>query len=121
LPPLLITRVLTDLHEYLPFRGDGRGVELASWYHRQFWKAAKEWLFHRQDGGSALLRSRHGQMADYFEGKWAHAHKVYSDKLKTQVQKVLPEERGCGVTQGKGAIGERGDEREREIERRMLY
>ena len=25
LPPLLITRVLTDLHQYLTFRGDGSG------------------------------------------------------------------------------------------------
>jgi hypothetical protein len=31
-------------------------------------------------------------MADYFEGKWAHVHKVYSDKLKTQVQKFFPGE-----------------------------
>ena len=42
--------MLTDLHEYLTFRGDGSGVELVSWYHRQFWEAAKEWLFNRQDG-----------------------------------------------------------------------
>lgn len=92
LPPLLITRILTDLQEYLTFRGDGSGVELVSWYHRQFWEAAKEWLFHRQDGGSEQLRFRHVQMADYFEGKWAHVHKVYSDKLKTQVQKFFPGE-----------------------------
>jgi len=45
LPPLLITRVLTDLRQYLTFRGDGSGAQLISWYHRQFWESAHNWLF----------------------------------------------------------------------------
>ena len=43
-PPLLLTRLLTDLAPYLTRRGDGSGVELVSWYHRQFWEAAEAWL-----------------------------------------------------------------------------
>ena len=44
-PPLLLTRLLTDLSPYLTRRGDGSGAELVSWYHRQFWEAAEAWLF----------------------------------------------------------------------------
>ena len=44
-PPLLVTRLLTDLAPYLTRRGDGSGAELVSWYHRQFWEAAGAWLF----------------------------------------------------------------------------
>jgi hypothetical protein len=36
MPPLLLTRLLTNLAPYLSRRGDGSGAELITWYHRQF-------------------------------------------------------------------------------------
>ena len=86
LPPLLITRVLTDCSEYLTVRGDGSGVQLVSWRHRQFWEAARDWLFKYGENDS-IKRKRHKQLADYFEGLYANRNKEYSDGLKNNVQR----------------------------------
>lgn len=40
-PPLLLARLLTDLDPYLGRRGDGSGMELLTWYHRQFREASE--------------------------------------------------------------------------------
>ena len=86
LPPLLITRVLTDLHQYLTFRGDGSGVHLVGWYHRQFWEGAEAWLFPFGKIDSTK-RHRHGELADYFQGKWSDISKPYNDFLRGRVQR----------------------------------
>ena len=88
-PPLLVTRLLSDLAPYLTRRGDGSGAELVSWYHRQFWEAARAWLFGSWDMARALVlkkeamnsvrQQRHLQLADFFGGRWAGVSKPYSD------------------------------------------
>ena len=85
-PPLLVTRFLTDPAPYLTRRGDGSGVELVSWYHRQFLEAAAAWLFESVRVGELIKQQRHKELADYFDGKWAGKCKPYSDALKERVQ-----------------------------------
>jgi hypothetical protein len=85
-PPLLVTRLLTDLAPFLTRRGDGSGSELVSWYHRQFWEAAEARLFANEDG-EEIKQQRHKELADYFEGTWAGICKPYSEKLKERVQR----------------------------------
>ena len=90
-PPLLLTRLLTDLAPYLTRRGDGSGVELVSWYHRQFWEAAEAWLFRAAEDGAATKlqkqQQRHAELADYFAGRWADTAKPYTEALKKCVQR----------------------------------
>ena len=90
-PPLLVTRLLTDLAPYLTRRGDGSGAELVSWYHRQFWEAASAWLFEAgEDGkedGKRIKQQCHRQLADFFAGRWAGTSKPYSDGLRECVQR----------------------------------
>ena len=81
IPPLLPTRLLTDLAPYLTRRGDGSGVELVTWYHRQFWEAAHACLFEQPPDGDAIKQQRHLELADYFSGVWASADKPYSEAL----------------------------------------
>ena len=87
IPPLLPTRLLTDLAPYLTRRGDGSGVELVTWYHRQFWEAAHAWLFEQPPDGDAIKQQRHLELADYFSGVWASADKPYSEALSKCVQR----------------------------------
>ena len=87
IPPLLPTRLLTDLAPYLTRRGDGSGVELVTWYHRQFREAAHAWLFEQQPDGDAIKRQRHLELAEYFSGFWASADKPYTEALKQCVQR----------------------------------
>lgn len=86
-PPLLVTRLLTDLAPYLTRRGDGSGAELVSWYHRQFWEAASAWLFEAGEDGKRIKQQRHRQLADFFAGRWAGTSKPYSDGLRECVQR----------------------------------
>ena len=86
-PPLLVTRLLTDLAPYLTRRGDGSGAVLITWYHRQFWEAATAWLFPAGSGGDAIRQQRHGELADYFSGFWAGKAKPYTEALKERVQR----------------------------------
>jgi len=85
-PPLLVTRLLTDLAPFLTRRGDGSGSELVSWYHRQFWEAAEARLF-ATEHGEEIKQQRHKELADYFEGTWAGKCKPYSEELKKRVQR----------------------------------
>jgi hypothetical protein len=85
-PPLLVTRLLTDLAPFLTRRGDGSGSELVSWYHRQFWEAAEARLFPTENG-EAIKQQRHKELADYFEGTWAGKCKPYSPELQKSVQR----------------------------------
>jgi hypothetical protein len=86
-PPLLVTRLLTELAPYLTRRGDGSGAVLVSWYHRQFWEAAQAWLFGTGADGDAIKRQRHQELADYLSGFWAGEAKPYSEALKTCIQR----------------------------------
>jgi NACHT domain- and WD repeat-containing protein len=93
-PPLLVTRLLTELAPYLTRRGDGSGAVLVSWYHRQFWEAAQAWLFGTGADGDATKRQRHAtkrqrhhQLADYLSGFWAGVAKPYIEELKTCIQR----------------------------------
>ena len=86
-PPLLVTRLLTDLAAYLTRRGDGSGAELVSWYHRQFWEAAGAWLFETGEDGKSIKQQRHGELAHYFSGFWAGKAKPYTEALKECVQR----------------------------------
>lgn len=81
-PPVLIARLLSDLSPYLTRRGEGSGGELISWYHREFWQGSHAWLFGDASGGDAVLRRRHGELADYFCGRWAGKAKPYNEALK---------------------------------------
>ena len=86
-PPLLVTRLLTELAPYLTRRGDGSGAVLVSWYHRQFWEAAQAWLFGTGADGDAIKRQRHQELADYLSGFWAGVAKPYSEALKKCIQR----------------------------------
>ena len=86
-PPLLVTRLLTELAPYLTRRGDGSGTFLVSWYHRQFWEAAQAWLFGTGADGDAIKQQRHQELADYLSGFWADVAKPYSQALKTCIQR----------------------------------
>jgi len=104
-PPLLVTRLLSDLSEFLARRGDG-SIQLVGWIHREFWEAAEVWVFPPPDrvntdaGGPAYARrfaggrlkhfvsycliprrQRHKALAEYFSGMWADRPKPYSDAL----------------------------------------
>ena len=86
LPPLLITRVLTDLEKYLQFRGEGSTAQLIKWYHRQFWESAEDWLFPSGLQASKRKRiQRHVELADFFGGRWAKVNKPYNERLRKQV------------------------------------
>ncbi|XP_076470740.1 NACHT and WD repeat domain-containing protein 2-like [Babylonia areolata] len=65
IPPLLWTRIRTDLPKYLSEREAG-GVIVIGWYHRQFLDAAKERYFRNLN----FLSSMHSHIADYFLGLW---------------------------------------------------
>jgi hypothetical protein len=86
-PPLLVTRLLTELEPYLTRRGDGSGAVLVSWYHRQFWETAYAWLFGAGPDGNAIKQQRHQELADYLSGFWAGVAKPYSEALKACVQR----------------------------------
>ncbi|KAL8578633.1 hypothetical protein ACOMHN_007091 [Nucella lapillus] len=65
IPPLLWTRIRTDLPKYLSEREAG-GVNVIGWYHRQFLDAARERYFRNLNFASSI----HSNMADYFLGLW---------------------------------------------------
>ncbi|KAL8615116.1 hypothetical protein ACOMHN_054485 [Nucella lapillus] len=63
IPPLLWTRIRTDLPKYLSEREAG-GVNVIGWYHRQFIDAARERYFRNLNFASSI----HSNMAEYFLG-----------------------------------------------------
>ncbi|UYV69119.1 NWD2 [Cordylochernes scorpioides] len=65
IPPLLWTRIRSDLPNYLTER-DADGVSVLNWYHRQFREAAIERYFKEED----YVRYFHSSIADYFLGIW---------------------------------------------------
>ncbi|KAI1303164.1 NACHT and WD repeat domain-containing protein 2 [Halotydeus destructor] len=65
IPPLLWTRIRSDLPNYLTER-DADGVSVMNWYHRQFREASIQ----RYLTDSDQRRYFHSEIADYFIGKW---------------------------------------------------
>nr|XP_022300895.1 NACHT and WD repeat domain-containing protein 2-like [Crassostrea virginica] len=76
IPPILIVRLRYDLGQFLVSHGDS-GIQIMSWYHRQFWEAAED----RYTSDPAVNHVLHTGIADYFLGRWAgETPKPYTDK-----------------------------------------
>lgn len=65
IPPLLWTRIRSDLPSYLSER-EADGVNVVNWYHRQFIEAARERYFKNVNYVSEI----HSNIAEYFLGIW---------------------------------------------------
>lgn len=65
IPPLLWTRIRSDLPSYLSER-EANGVSVVNWYHRQFIEAARERYFKNLN----FVAQMHAQIAEYFMGVW---------------------------------------------------
>ena len=65
IPPLLWTRVRSDLPGYLS-DGEADGVSVINWYHRQFKDAALQRYFKTEYD----IKYFHSMLADFFLGKW---------------------------------------------------
>ena len=65
IPPLLWTRVRSDLPGYLS-DSEADGVRVINWYHRQFRDAAKDRYF-KTEADTVYF---HNMMAEFFLGKW---------------------------------------------------
>ncbi|XP_069135784.1 NACHT domain- and WD repeat-containing protein 1-like isoform X3 [Argopecten irradians] len=77
LPPLLLVRLKTDIHQYIVERGSD-GISVLNWYHRQFKEAAGD-----RYCGEEVAHLIHSGLADFFNGKWAEERKKpYVDKKK---------------------------------------
>lgn len=79
IPPLLWTRIRSDLPGYLSER-DSSGVIVLTWYHKQFSEAATERYFKNLNH----LHFTHSSVADYFLGIWAGIPKPFQ---YTEIQK----------------------------------
>lgn len=65
IPPLLWTRIRNDLPNYLSER-EADGVNVMSWYHRQFRDTARERYFKNMNMATYF----HSSIADYYLGIW---------------------------------------------------
>lgn len=65
IPPLLWTRIRSDLPGYLSER-EADGVNVVGWYHRQFIEAARERYFRNLNFASTI----HANLSEYFLGIW---------------------------------------------------
>lgn len=65
IPPLLWTRIRSDLPHYLSER-EADGVNVINWYHRQFIEAARERYFKNLNFVSGM----HANISEYFLGIW---------------------------------------------------
>ncbi|XP_013421183.1 NACHT and WD repeat domain-containing protein 2 [Lingula anatina] len=65
IPPLLWTRLRSDLPGYLSER-EADGVSVVNWYHRQFIDASRERYFRNLN----FLSEIHSNIAEYFLGTW---------------------------------------------------
>lgn len=92
IPPLLWTRIRSDLPNYLTER-DADGVSVMNWYHRQFREASIERYLNDQN----QKRYFHSEIADYFIGMWGGG--VEKPFKYTEVQRVRF---GMETDEGKG-------------------
>lgn len=65
IPPLLWTRIRSDLPNYLSER-EADGVSVMNWYHRQFRDTARERYFKNMN----MAIYFHSMIADYYIGMW---------------------------------------------------
>ena len=81
IPPLLWTRIRSDLPNYLTER-DADGVSVMNWYHRQFREASI--IRYLSDGDQ--VEYFHSMIADYFIGMWGGIEKPFhfSEVQKTR-------------------------------------
>lgn len=79
IPPLLWTRIRSDLPNYLSER-DADGVSVMNWYHRQFREASIIRYLNEAEQNKYF----HSMIADYFIGSWGGIEKPFK---YTEVQK----------------------------------
>ena len=80
IPPLLWTRVRSDLPGYLS-DSEADGVSVINWYHRQFKDAAYQRYFKTYNDHKYF----HGMMSDFFLGKWGGG--IPKPFMFTEIQK----------------------------------
>ena len=91
IPPLLWTRIRNDLPEYLNER-EADGVNVISWYHRQFVESSRERYFRNIN----FLREHHSTLADYFLGIWGGVPKPFEYSALQRQRFFLAETSGEG-------------------------
>ncbi|ELT99708.1 hypothetical protein CAPTEDRAFT_120102, partial [Capitella teleta] len=77
IPPLLWTRIRSDLPHYFSER-EADGINVIFWYHRQFIEASKERYFRNVNFVSEV----HDELAEYFLGTWGGGREkpfIYSE------------------------------------------
>ncbi|EDV28766.1 uncharacterized protein TRIADDRAFT_19428, partial [Trichoplax adhaerens] len=77
IPPLLWTRIRSEIDEYLVERETDNN-RVIYWYHRQFIEVARARYLHNE----GVVREIHSLCADYYLGTWANQEKPfkYTDK-----------------------------------------
>ena len=86
IPPLLWTRIRSDLPSYLSER-EADGVSVINWYHRQFIEAARERYFKNLNYVSEI----HSNIAEYFLGIWGGGKPKpfeYTEQQRKMFQKM---------------------------------
>eukprot|EP01041_Mallomonas_annulata_P001634 gene1634-3168_t len=78
LPPLLLTRILSELDPFL-VRRVSYGVEEIFWYHRQLWTAARQYALPNIEEEQKY----HRQIVEFYTGKWYKVPKPYKSKGKS--------------------------------------
>ena len=84
IPPLLWTRIRSDLSCYLVERA-ADGVTVLGWYHRQFKEVVKDRYLSDRNYRIAV----HSNLADFFLGKWGGGKKKpyrYSEHIKKNLK-----------------------------------
>eukprot|EP00735_Rhodelphis_limneticus_P010099 TRINITY_DN2918_c0_g1::TRINITY_DN2918_c0_g1_i3::g.4348::m.4348 TRINITY_DN2918_c0_g1::TRINITY_DN2918_c0_g1_i3::g.4348 ORF type:complete len:2265 (+),score=833.61,sp/Q149M9/NWD1_HUMAN/29.79/4e-82,MBT/PF02820.13/1.8e-14,MBT/PF02820.13/30,MBT/PF02820.13/0.24,MBT/PF02820.13/5.3e-16,MBT/PF02820.13/1e-12,WD40/PF00400.27/5.9e-12,WD40/PF00400.27/18,WD40/PF00400.27/8.4,WD40/PF00400.27/5.5e-06,WD40/PF00400.27/4.3e-11,AAA_16/PF13191.1/4.8e-11,NACHT/PF05729.7/7.4e-10,EF-hand_6/PF13405.1/0.0003,EF-hand_5/PF13 len=95
LPPLLWTRIRSDLGGYMVERG-ADGVNVLAWYHRQFWETVEARYFSNQENETAA----HNALAEYFSGTY------YAGKLDPRSNEVKARHVPAMPYTLKGKLGE---------------
>eukprot|EP00300_Choanocystis_sp_HF-7_P024987 c26603_g1_i1.p1 GENE.c26603_g1_i1~~c26603_g1_i1.p1 ORF type:complete len:914 (+),score=184.29 c26603_g1_i1:76-2742(+) len=68
MPPLIVTRILSAVSEFVVWRAYGSTKTLlVRWFHRQFWEAVEGRYLNDADKKCEL----HSELADYFSGRWS--------------------------------------------------
>ena len=90
IPPLLWTRIRSDLPNYLTER-DANGVNAMNWYHKQFREASIQRYFDNQSNTLYF----HSSIADYYLGIWGGGQQKPFKYTTSQMEKFnLTEEEG---------------------------
>ncbi|XP_060597437.1 NACHT and WD repeat domain-containing protein 2-like [Ruditapes philippinarum] len=90
IPPLLWTRIRSDLPSYLSER-EADGANVVNWYHRQFIEAAKQRYFKNLNYASEI----HSNIAEYFLGMWGGGKPKPFEYTESQRKMFHLEQKGC--------------------------